>query len=72
MTHHQPDETDLNILALLQQDARLSHKEIAHRLHKTITPIHMRIKRLQQDGYIRKYTALLDAKKLGRKLIAYT
>jgi len=71
MIDHQPDETDIGILSLLQDDARLTHKEIAHRLHKTITPIHVRVRRLQDEGYIRKYTALVDPKKIGRGLIGY-
>jgi DNA-binding Lrp family transcriptional regulator len=66
------DDTDLGILKLLQSDARLTHKEIAYRLHKTVTPIHARIKRLQKDGYIKKYTAIIDPKKIGKGLIAYT
>jgi DNA-binding Lrp family transcriptional regulator len=71
VTNYQPDRTDIGILMLLQQDATLSHKELAHRLHKTVTPIHVRVRRLQQEGYIRKYTALLDPKKVGRGLIGF-
>jgi DNA-binding Lrp family transcriptional regulator len=66
------DKTDLGILNLLQQDSRLTHKEIAFRLHKTITPIHARVKRLQEEGYIKRYTAIIDHKKIGRSLIAFT
>jgi Lrp/AsnC family leucine-responsive transcriptional regulator len=66
------DDTDFGILALLQNDSRISHKEIAHRLHKSVTPIHIRIKRLQDEGYIKRYTAIVDHKKIGRGLIAYT
>ena len=72
MTNNQLDEIDLGILKLLQEDARLTHKEIAHRLHKTITPIHIRVRRLYDEGYIKRYTAILDAKKIGKGLIAYT
>ena len=71
MSHYRPDETDYGILTLLQADARLTHKEIAHRLHKTVTPIHVRVRRLQDEGYIRKYTALVDPRKVGRGLIGY-
>ena len=66
------DQTDIGILNLLQQDARLSHKELAHQLHKTVTPIHVRVRRLQEDGYIKRYAAIVDPKKIGRDLIAYT
>lgn len=66
------DPTDTGILQLLQQEARLTHKEIGERLHKSITPIHARVKRLQEEGYIKRYAAILDPKKIGRGLIAYT
>lgn len=69
---HVLDKTDLGILRLLEQDARLTHKEIAHLLHKTITPIHARIRRLQEEGYIQRYTAIINHKKVGKGLIAYT
>ncbi len=69
---HKLDETDIQILQLLQQDARMSHKELAVRLHLTITPIHVRVRRLQNEGLIRRYTAIVDPEKLGHGLIAYT
>jgi len=70
--NHDLDQTDTGILNLLQTDARLSHKELAHRLNKTVTPIHVRVRRLQNEGYIKRYAAIVDPKKVGRDLIAYT
>ena len=70
--NHDLDQTDTGILNLLQTDARLSHKELANRLNKTVTPIHVRVRRLQNDGYIKRYAAILDPKKIDRGLIAYT
>ena len=70
--NHPLDPTDIGILHLLQRDARLTHKEIGEKLHKSITPIHARVKRLQEEGYIKRYAAILDPKKIGRGLIAYT
>jgi len=72
MINHQLDQIDIGILELLQQDARLTHKEIAHRLHKTVTPIHLRVRKLQEEGFIKRYAAIIDPKKIGRGLIAYT
>ena len=72
MINHQLDQTDIGILELLQKDARLTHKEIAHRLHKTVTPIHLRVRKLQEEGFIKRYAAIIDPKKIGRGLIAYT
>lgn len=72
MTNKQLDPTDTGILRLLQNDARLTHKELGQRLHKSVTPIHARVRRLQEEGYIKRYAAILDPKKIGRGLIVYT
>ncbi|MDN3584505.1 Lrp/AsnC family transcriptional regulator [Mucilaginibacter flavus] len=66
------DKIDLGILKLLEKDARISHKEIAHLLNLSITPIHARIRKLQDGGYIQRYTAIINHKLVGRGLIAYT
>jgi Lrp/AsnC family leucine-responsive transcriptional regulator len=66
------DQTDLGILKLLEHDGRISHKAIAYELHKTVTPIHARVRRLQHEGYIKRFTAIVDPKKIGRSLTAYT
>lgn len=63
------DEKDLSILRLLQDDARISVKEIAETVHLSPTPVHERLKRLEQSGVIRQYVAVLDAAKLGRGLM---
>jgi len=66
------DNTDLKILNLLQKDGRLTHKQIAEELNLTITPIYERVKRLERDGYIKNYVAILDQDKLQKSLIAFT
>ena len=63
---------DIRILQLLQQDARITNKEIADKLGKTITPIYERIKKLEAEGYIDKYVALLNKDKIGKALTAFT
>ncbi len=65
------DNTDSRILELLQQDARLTTKELASHLNLTTTPVYERIKRLERDGYIQKYVALVDKKKVGLRLLAF-
>lgn len=65
------DALDLRILDLLQDDAYATHKEIAAKLNMTTTPVFERIKRMERDGIIRKYTAVLDRQKLGLKLVAF-
>lgn len=63
------DAKDLAILRLLQEDARMSVKEISEKVHLSPTPVHERLKRLEQSGVITQYVALLDATKLGRGLM---
>lgn len=72
MLNNQLDKQDFEILDLLQRDARITHKEIGNRLHKSVTPIHVRVKRLEEEGYIKKYVAIVDPVKIGRGLVAYT
>ncbi|MXV49955.1 AsnC family transcriptional regulator [Pedobacter sp. HMF7647] len=66
------DSLDLKILTLLQQDARQTSKEIGAKVHKSITAIYERIKRMEQHGVIKRYVAILDNKQLNRQLIAFT
>lgn len=72
MQHKRLDKEDFAILELLQRDGQMTHKEIGYRLHKSVTPVHLRIRRLEDEGYIKAYVALLDHKKIGRGLIGYT
>lgn len=66
------DETDVRILELLQADALLTNKELADKLGKSITPVYERIRRLEKEGYITRYAAILDKNKLGRNVVAFT
>ncbi|MDB5806312.1 MAG: putative transcriptional regulator, AsnC/Lrp family [Betaproteobacteria bacterium] len=59
------DKIDLQILALLQQDASLSVSIIAEKVRLSVTPCWRRIQRLEGEGVIRKRVALLDAAKLN-------
>jgi Lrp/AsnC family leucine-responsive transcriptional regulator len=65
------DETDHQILTLLQDDARLPNAEIARRLGMAASAIHERVKKLEARGLIRGYEARLDPGPLGRKLLAF-
>ena len=66
------DHDDVRILQLLQHDARLTNKEIADKIGKSVSPIYERIRRLQDDGIIQQYVAVLDKRKIGKSLTAYT
>jgi Lrp/AsnC family leucine-responsive transcriptional regulator len=65
------DETDLQILKTLQKNAKLTTKELADAVHLTPTPVFERQKRLERQGYIRKYVAILDPEKLNQSLLVF-
>ena len=65
------DETDLQILKTLQKNAKLTTKELADAVHLTPTPVFERQKRLERQGYIKKYVAILDPEKLDQKLLVF-
>lgn len=63
------DKTDLSILRLLQQNARMTVKEIADKVHLSTTPVHERIKWLESSGVIKQYAALIDHAKVKKGLM---
>ena len=65
------DEIDVQILSLLQEDSRLTNKELASKIHLSGTPTFERVKRLEREGYIEKYAAVLNAEKINRGFIAF-
>lgn len=62
------DPVDAAILALLQQEGRLSNSDLSDRVGLSASACHRRVKALEASGLIRGYVALLDAEKLGRGL----
>jgi Lrp/AsnC family transcriptional regulator, leucine-responsive regulatory protein len=64
------DAKDIAILKLLQQNAKLTIKQIADAVHLSTTPVHERIKRLEESGVIKQYAALLDYTKVKKSLLA--
>jgi len=63
------DTTDMQILKLLQHNARITVKEISDKVHLSTTPVHERIKRLETNGIIKQYAALVDHAKVNRGLM---
>jgi Lrp/AsnC family leucine-responsive transcriptional regulator len=63
------DNTDRDILKYLQEDAKLTTKELAGRLNLSPTPVYERVKRLENEGVIKKYVALVDREKVGKGLM---
>lgn len=59
------DDMDRRILRVLQTKGRISNAELADVVHLSPSACHRRVQRLEADGYIRDYVALLNARKLG-------
>ena len=67
----QLDDTDRELLRLLQEDGTLSSAALGERLSMTVTPCWRRRKRLEELGIIKDYQANLDRKKLGYDVMAF-
>lgn len=65
------DKIDRSIMNLLQKDGKITIKEIAERLNLTTTPVFERIKKLEREGYIESYKAILNRKKVGLPLLVF-
>jgi Lrp/AsnC family leucine-responsive transcriptional regulator len=65
------DGYDKRILELLQEDGRLSNQDLADRIGLSPSPCLRRVRRLEQAGLISAYCALLNARTLGLKLMAF-
>jgi len=63
------DDTDLKILEALQEDSRQTYMAIGKHLGIAHSTVYDRIRRMEQHGIIKKYTALIDAEKAGTKSI---
>lgn len=66
------DETDVKILKTLVSDARLSSRQIAKKSSVSIGTVLTRIKKMEKEGVVRGYTAVVDHEKLGYQLTAIT
>ena len=65
------DDIDKAALRALQTDGRLTNTELAKRINLSPPATHARMKRLQKDGYIRSYTAVIDREKAGYDLLCF-
>ena len=65
------DNIDRKILSLLQHDASLSINEIASQVNLSSTPCWKRIRRLEDEGIIKKKVALLDYEKIGGGIMVF-
>jgi Lrp/AsnC family leucine-responsive transcriptional regulator len=65
------DSLDLEILALIQNDARVAHASVGEKLGLTAPAVHARIKRLERDGIIRGYLTSIDPLAVNQTLLAF-
>lgn len=63
------DEKDISILRLLQHNARITVKEISDKIHLSTTPVHERIKRMEEAGVIKQYATLVNHTKVKKNLM---
>ena len=61
----------MQILRELQRNARLTTKELAARVNLSTTPVFERVKRLERDGIIDRYVAVLNAEKLNQGFVVF-
>ncbi|MHA2602529.1 MAG: Lrp/AsnC family transcriptional regulator [Candidatus Thorarchaeota archaeon SMTZ1-83] len=64
------DDIDKSIISMLQEDGRRSYSEIAEETQRTEVTIRRRVKRLLDEGYIKRFTVILDPMKMGLKIRA--
>ena len=65
------DQKDLAILRVIQSDSKLSMKDVAIRLNIPVTTVHSKVKRLEREGFIKSYKAILDHRKLQQNATAF-
>jgi DNA-binding Lrp family transcriptional regulator len=65
------DETDCQLLNLLQQDGKLTVRDLASKVNLSPTPVHDRIKRLETSGVINHYAAVVNREKVEPVIIFF-
>ena len=60
------DATDRRILGVLQKDGRITNADLSERVNLSPSACHRRVQRLEEEGFIAGYVALLDARRMGR------
>jgi DNA-binding Lrp family transcriptional regulator len=65
------DQVDIAIMRALQSDGNLSNVDLAHRINLSPPATHARLRRLEKEGFIRQYTAIIDREKTGYDLLCF-
>ncbi len=65
------DATDARILSVLQRNGRISNADLAEAVNLSASACHRRVQRLEKEGFITEYVALLDPRKLNRATVVF-
>lgn len=65
------DSMDRRILTVLQKNGRMSNADLSERVNLSASACHRRVQRLEKDGYIRDYVALVNPRKIGLPTMAF-
>jgi len=68
---HQLDEIDVTIIDILQKNGRTRRNDLAQAVDLSIPSVSERLKKLEENGFITGYTALVDPKRLGKDITAF-
>lgn len=71
MSANELDRVDTQILNTLQKDGRLTNKQLAEQVALSNAPCWRRVKRLEDEGYIERYAAIINPEKVGLKMFAF-
>lgn len=67
----QLDQIDKNLLKFLQEDSKQTNKELSHKLSLSVTAVYERIKKLEREGIVSKYVALVDKKRAHKNFVTF-
>lgn len=65
------DATDRKLLTFLQQDAKQTTKELSNKLDLSVTAVYERVRKLEREGIISKYVALIEREKIGKGFVVF-
>ncbi len=65
------DQTDIKLLGFLQSDSKQTNKELSNKLNLSVTAVYERIKKLEREGVISSYVALVDKTVIDKDFVAY-
>lgn len=65
------DAIDKKLLELLQGDSKQTNKELSNKLHLSVTAVYERIKKLEKEGFINRYVALVNKEKVQRDFVVF-